>query len=100
MRALVVVRMSPPFPQEHEHEIVEAFVAWRAKYRQKMEGFEFFVGNGGFVLANVVDEAELNRMVMEFPLLPWAEIEVEPVVEGDLALEEWKEAVEAQLATA
>lgn len=100
MRALVIVRMRPPFPQEHEHEIVEGFVDWRAKYRAKMECFEFFVGNGGFVLANVVDEAELNRMVMEFPLLPWAELEIEPVVEGDRALEEWKKAVEAQLVPA
>jgi hypothetical protein len=99
MRALVTARMRAALPQEQEHEIAEAFVDWRAKYRDKMECFEFFVSNGGgFVLANVVDEIELNRMVMEYPLLPWLEIEVEPVVEGDLALEEWKKALEAQLA--
>lgn len=97
MRALITSRMKFPLPADEQHEIVERFVEWRAKYRDKMECFEFFISNGGFAIAKVADEIELNQIVLEYPLVAWSEIEIEPLVDGDVALEQWKKAVEGQL---
>ena len=96
MRALVIARLTSPLPLEHQHEIVDRFEEWREKYREQMEDFEFFISNGGCAIAKVADEVELKQIMLEYPLLDWSEIEVEPVVDGDIALAQWRKALEAQ----
>ena len=100
MRALVIAQVRFPVPMELQPEIVERFIEWREKYREKMEAFEFFIGNGGFAIANVTDEVELNQIMTEYPLQLWSEIEVKPLVDGDIALEQWMKALETQLVPA
>ena len=57
-----------------------------------MEAFEFFAGGGGgFGIFNVPDEATLNRIMVEYPLTPYSELTVRPILDGDTALGQWRE---------
>jgi hypothetical protein len=77
-------------------QIFQAFSAWRERYRDKMESFEFFVGTGGgFGVFNVESEEELHQITLENPIFFLCENEMIPVVDGDIALKQWGEAIEA-----
>lgn len=101
MRCLVLSQPGPmPPPSDQMPRLVDAFVAWRDKYRAKMEAFEFFAGRpGGFGIVNVRDEAELSQIMMEFPWAPFSEIKIDLIVSGDTGLKQLKESV-AQMAMA
>ena len=52
--------------------IMDAFAAWRERYRSMMESFDFFVsGAGGCGIVNAPDEATLAQMMAEFPWAPF-----------------------------
>jgi hypothetical protein len=94
MRALVLVEPLFPIPPEMFPGLLDAFADWRERHRQSMESFEFFVGGGGgFGVVNVPDEVTLNRMMVEYPLTPYSDIKVRPVLDGDTALAQWREAM-------
>jgi hypothetical protein len=64
--------------------LLQAFKAWRAKWRPKMENFEFFsVGAGGWGVINAADDRELSQIMMEYPLQPFSSNELLPTVDGD-----------------
>jgi muconolactone delta-isomerase len=57
-----------------------------------MESFEFFAGGGGgFGIFNGPDEATLNRIMVQYPFFAYSEITVRPILDGDTALEQWRE---------
>ena len=92
MRALVLVEPLFPVPPEQFPGLLGAFADWRERHRGSMESFEFFVGGGGgFGVVNVPDEAALNRMMVEYPFTPYSTIRVRPILDGDTALEQWRE---------
>jgi hypothetical protein len=92
MRVMVLVEPKFPVPPELLPAVLEGFGAWREQYRQSMETFEFFVGGGGgFGIINVPDEETLNRMMVANPLTPFSEISVRPILDGDVALGQWRE---------
>ena len=94
MRALVLVEPLFPIPPEMFPGLLDAFADWRERHRQSMESFEFFVGGGGgFAVVNVPDEVTLNRMMVEYPFTPYSDIKVRPVLDGDTALAQWREAI-------
>ncbi|MCP6711750.1 hypothetical protein NL489_30835, partial [Klebsiella pneumoniae] len=71
--------------------MMEGFAAWRERHRGSMEVFEFFAGGGGgFGVLNVPDEAGLNRIMIEYPFLPYSSLEVRPILDGDTALRQWR----------
>jgi hypothetical protein len=39
----------------------------------------------------VPDEATLNRIMVEYPLTPYSELTVRPILDGDTALGQWRE---------
>ena len=49
----------------------------------------FAGGSEGFGVANVPDEAALHRMMIEWPLAPFLDLEVRPVLTVDEALAIW-----------
>jgi hypothetical protein len=99
MRVLVFDRESKfPIPPEQLAPMLEQFAEWRERKRPKMESFEFFVEGGGFGIVNVADETELNRMMLEFPFAFTDEIDVRPVIDGDAALRQVREALAARTA--
>ena len=101
MRVLVLDRGSKfPVPPEQLAPMLDAFAEWRERHRAKMESFEFFVEGGGFGVVDVADEKELNQMMLEFPFAFVDEIEVRPVVDGDVALGQLRGAVAAAVEAA
>lgn len=88
MRVLVVSKPATPPPPEMFLGIMQAFKAWREKWRPKMEMFEFFAaGAGGWGVINASDEKELSQIMMEYPWQPFSNTEVLPTVDGDDALD-------------
>jgi hypothetical protein len=39
----------------------------------------------------VPDEVTLNRIMVEYPLTPYSDITVRPVLDGDTTLAQWRE---------
>jgi muconolactone delta-isomerase len=92
MRVFVLVE--PKFFARPEvfPDLMEGFATWRDAHRERMEAFEFFAGGGGgFGIFNVPDEATLNRIMVEYPLTPYSEVTVRPILDGDTALGQWQE---------
>jgi hypothetical protein len=86
-------------PPEQINGLWNQFAEWRQRWRDKMECFEFFVdGNGGFAIVNVADENELQQMMIEYPFAQFDEMEVRPIRDGDASLENWRHAIEQQMA--
>ena len=96
MKVLVTARPQFPVPPDQLGALTEGFVAWRERYRAKMESFYFFAGkDGGGGVLNVADEAELNQIMLEWPFAVFSDIAVEPVVDGDVGLTQLQGAVQA-----
>jgi hypothetical protein len=98
-RVLLITRNQHPLPQEAAMSLFQGFAAWRAKYKGQMEAFFFFAGAaGGGGILNVADEAALNQMMVEWPLSPFSTCEFTPIVDGDIALQQYIEAIQAMMA--
>jgi hypothetical protein len=55
------------------------------------------VAVGGMVI-NVPDEVELNSMMAECPLIPYLEMDVRPIIDGDTGLAQWWQVMRKMLA--
>jgi hypothetical protein len=96
MRFMMVARSQYPVPPDLLPTLVDGFQAWWERYRDRWEAAGFFAGvNGGGGICQVADETEFNRMMMEWPLAPFSEIDSHPLVEIDTALTQWKEIIAA-----
>jgi hypothetical protein len=92
MRTFVLVEPKFFTPPEVFPTLLEGFVAWRDANREHIEAFEFFAGGGGgFGIFNGPDEATLNRIMVQYPFFPYSEITVRPILDGDVALGQWRE---------
>ena len=101
MRTVVIVRPQFPVPPDQLPTLFDGFADWRERYRDSMESFEFFAGGGGgFGVFNVPDEATLNQIMVEYPLLPFSEVEVHPLVDGDTALDQWRQTLQQMMGDA
>ena len=90
MRFVVITRLMSVVPPEQLPSIMERFAEWREQYRERTESFEFFAGGGGgFMVVNVPNEVELNQMMAEYPLIPYLEMDVRPIIDGDTGLDQW-----------
>jgi hypothetical protein len=96
MRVCVIDRGARfPIPPEQMPALWEQFTQWRKRWRDKMESFEFFVeGGGGVGVVNVADEHELQQMMIEYPFSFFDEVELRIVIDGDISLERWGEAIQ------
>ena len=101
MRIVVISRPKFPVPPDQLPALIQAFAAWRERYRSVSESFEFFAGGGGgFGVVNVPDEATFNQIMIEYPLGPFSELEIRPVLDGDKALAQLQAAIQAMAASA
>lgn len=97
MRVLVISRPTFHVPPEQLGDILQAFAAWRERYRSMMESFEFFAGGGGgFGVINVANEAVLHQMMLEYPFGNTSELEIRPILDGDQALKQMLAIVQAR----
>jgi muconolactone delta-isomerase len=97
MRFVVIDRGAKfPLPPEQMPALWPQFVAWRERYRDRMESFEFFIGGGGgFGVVNVDSAEELQQMLIEYPFTMVDEVEVRPIADGDASLAQWGQAIQA-----
>lgn len=87
MRVSIYVTPRATAPEELMPSLIQRFVEWRAQHRAKFEAFEFFAGaGGGMGILNVADEADLHLTMMGFPFGPYSNVDVRPIVDGDVAL--------------
>jgi hypothetical protein len=92
MRFMLVITNQFPVPPETMPHLFEGFVSWWDRYRGNWESAGFFAGGGGGGgICNVTDAAELNRMMLEWPLGAFSHIAVYPLVDMDDALRQWQE---------
>jgi hypothetical protein len=98
MRALLIARNRHIIPPEMAVGLFQGFAAWRAKYKGNMEAFFFFAGiAGGGAILNVADEVALNKMMTDWPLAAFSEVEITPIVDGDVAIPHYIEAIQAMM---
>ena len=96
MKVLVTIRPKFLIPPDQLGPMTEGFVQWRERYRSKMESFYFYAGKGGGAgVLNTDDEAELSQIMLEWPFAFFSDIDIEPVVEGDVGLKQLQAVVQA-----
>ena len=97
MRVMVLVEAQFLAPDEKYSVLLDETVAWRERYKGYMESFEVFAGttSAGFVVIDAPDEALVDRIMFEFPFAEYSEITVRPILDGDRALEQWRELMAA-----
>ena len=83
MRFLIIAfpKFSPPLDQLPA--LVEAEKGWHERHRDRLEVHGWFVGGGGFVIANVEDDVTLNQVVMEHPFTPFSDVQVRAFVDHE-----------------
>ena len=99
MRFLVVATPKFPTPPEIVPTLIDRAEQWQERYEDKFEVFGLFPGGGGFAVADVSDEAELHRMILEMPFSPFSEHMIKPVVDGATGWRQAREAFAAMMAS-
>jgi muconolactone delta-isomerase len=100
MKFLVVGLPKHQIPPEQLPGVIDGAIAWSERYQGKLDAFGMFPGGGGFGIADVSDETELNQMIIDMPFTWFSDVEVRPFVEGNAGLQQLKQAVEAMAAMA
>jgi hypothetical protein len=99
MKVLITVTAKHPVPPEQMPGLIQAFIDWRARYRDRFESFYFWAaGGGGGGVIKADDEATLHRMMLEFPFSFFSDITAQPIVDGDVALQTFQAAVQQMMA--
>jgi hypothetical protein len=100
MRFLVVATPSTVAPPELVPSLIDGAEQWQQRYADQLEAFGLFPAGGGFGIVNVVDEAELHRMIVEMPFSPFSDHMIQPIVDGATGLQQAREAFAAIAASA
>lgn len=91
MRSMLVSRPQFPIAPEVFPDLVKGFVDWCDRYHDRFESAGFLAGgSGGGGIRNVADEVELNRIMLEWPFSQFSHIDVYPLLDMDVALEQWR----------
>ena len=95
MRFLVNGKNRSPVPPEAFPALLDAMLAWISRYKGKMEvwGFAGIPGGGGII--NVDSVEEMDSIMVEFPLGPFTDTEIIPLVEIEPQLQHIKQVVQA-----
>ncbi len=95
MRVLVVGTPQFPIPPDQLLAMADAGLAWFQRYQDQLEAFGNFPGGGGFGVVDVDDAETLNQMLLELPFVAFSRIEVRPVVPGETAFRQLRDAAAA-----
>ena len=99
MRVLDISKNKHLVPPEVLPTVVDAMAEWINRYNDKLEqvwGFSGIQGGGGIVRVESLDE--LDAILSEFPMGPFAEQEIYPLVELGDSLQRVKRAAQAMTA--
>ena len=97
MRFLVVATPRTTPPPDMIASMIDRSEEWEHRYADRFEAFGLFPGGGGFAIADVSDEAELHRMIVEMPFSPFSNHEIKAIVDSATG---WRQAREAFAAMA
>jgi hypothetical protein len=100
MRFLVVATPKFPAPPEMVSTLIDRAEEWQQRYDDKFEAFGLFPGGGGFAIADVSDEAELHRMIIEMPFSVFSEHMIKPIVDAETGWRQSREAFASMMASA
>jgi hypothetical protein len=100
MRFLVVATQKFPAPPEIVPGLIDAAEKWQERYSDKLAAFGLFPGGGGFGIADVADEAELHRIILENPFTPFSDYEIKVIVDAPTGWRQAREAFAAMTASA
>lgn len=97
MRFMLVITPKFPITPQEMPPLIEGFVAWWDRYRDRWESAGFFAGgNGGGGICNVDDAAALDRMMLEWPFSLYSHMDVYALVDMDTALRQWQDLIAQQ----
>ena len=99
MRFLVISKNKHLVPPEVLPTVVDAMSEWINRYNDKLEqvwGFSGIQGGGGIIRVESLDE--LDAILSEFPMGPFAEQEIYPLVELGDSLQRVKRAAQGMTA--
>lgn len=100
MKFLVIATPKFPAPPELVPSLIDRAEEWEKRYNDKFEAFGLFPGGGGFAIANVSDEADLHRIILEMPFSPFSDHVIRPIVDGATGWRQAREAFAAMMAAA
>ncbi|MBI4300938.1 MAG: hypothetical protein HY677_07350 [Chloroflexi bacterium] len=96
MRFLVITKMRHPLPPQSATALMDAMGSWRDRHADHIEQIWSFAGiPGGAGIANVNSLEELDGVMAEFPLAPFSEIEVLPLVDFEGSIDRARQAMQA-----
>ncbi len=98
MRFLITGKNKYLMPPEMGPGVVDATIAWAKKYTasgkiEQLWGLAGMSAGGGILNVNSADE--LDAIMTEFPLGPFTDIEVHPLVDMVGSMERFKQAMQA-----
>ena len=101
MAFLIHGRVTHPIPNDLVLQLTDAYLAYVKHW--KAEGAVDQVWNytgcvGGCMIVNLDSVAELDRMLMEHPFLPFMDISTEPLVEAEAGSERFKDVFRTMMA--
>lgn len=100
MKFLVVATPKTTAPPEMIPMMIDRSEEWQQRYEDKFEAFGLFPGGGGFAIADVTDEAELHRMIVEMPFSPFSDHQILTIVDPATGWRQAREAFTAMMASA
>jgi len=96
MRYLIISKNKHLTPPEVVPGLIDATLAWARKYQGKIEQLWAVAGQkAGGGIANVESLEELDIILTEFPLGPFSETEVYPLVDLESSLQRQKQTAQA-----
>lgn len=99
MRVRVIATGKFPIPDEQLMTLVRGFTERRQQYRSQMSEFFFAGREGGGGVLDVVDGMELHQIMLDWSFAPYCDIQVMPIIDGDVGLDRFEKAV-AKMAAA
>ena len=99
MRFLLVTTNKAPLPPEVAPSLIDAMRPWLTKHAGKVEQVWSFAGiQGGGGIIDVESLEEMDAFMAEFPLGPFSDITIYPLVELYGSLERSKQSMQAMSA--
>jgi hypothetical protein len=94
MRVLVIGRPRFQVPPEQMAGMAQGASAWLEKNRDSIVVSGAFVSGGGFAVLDVPDEQTMMRLMMEWPLTPVSDTQVELFIDAESGLQMLQEAMQ------
>jgi hypothetical protein len=94
VRGLVMGRPRFQVPPQQLSGMVQGALQWFDTHRDSIVVSGAFPAGGGFAVLDVPDLETLNALILEWPLTPVSETQVEPFIDAEVGLRALHEALQ------